>query len=28
MDQFIEEEIIIVNLAAARFDFGATAMDY
>lgn len=28
MDQFDEEEIIIVNLAAARFDFGATAMDY
>ena len=28
MDQFIEEEIIIVNLAAARFDFGVTAMDY
>ena len=28
MNQFDEEEIIIVNLAAARFDFGATAMDY
>jgi dTDP-4-dehydrorhamnose reductase len=28
MYQFDEEEIIVVNLAAARFDFGATAMDY
>ena len=28
LDQFDGEEIIVVNLAAARFDFGATAMDY
>jgi dTDP-4-dehydrorhamnose reductase len=28
MDQFYEKEIIIVNLAAARFDFGAVASDY
>lgn len=28
IDQFDEEEIIVVNLAAARFDFGATATDY
>ncbi len=28
MDQFNDEEIVVVNLAAARFDFGATAEDY
>ena len=28
LDQFVGEEIVIINLAAARFDFGATAMDY
>ena len=28
MDQFDGEEITVVNLAAARFDFGASAMDY
>lgn len=28
INKFSDEEIVIVNLAAARFDFGATAMDY
>ncbi len=28
LNQFEGEELIIINLAAARFDFGATAMDY
>lgn len=28
MDQFYGEEMVVVNLAAARFDFGATAPDY
>ena len=28
MGQFRGEEIVIINLAAARFDFGATARDY
>ena len=28
MRNYIDMEIVIVNLAAARFDFGATAMDY
>jgi len=27
-DQFGDEEVIVINLAAARFDFGASAMDY
>lgn len=28
LDPFGDDEVVIVNLAAARFDFGATAMDY
>ena len=28
IDKFNDEELIIVNLAAARFDFGASAQDY
>ncbi|MDB2549251.1 NAD-dependent epimerase/dehydratase family protein [Porticoccaceae bacterium] len=28
IDQFDQEEIVVVNLAAVRFDFGASAMDY
>lgn len=28
LEKFVDEEIIIVNLAAARFDFGANAKDY
>ena len=28
LDQLKGEELIVINLAAARFDFGASAMDY
>lgn len=28
LDRFYGEEVVIINLAAARFDFGATAKDY
>ncbi len=28
LEHFGDDEIVIINLAAARFDFGATAMDY
>ena len=28
MDQFGDKELAIINLAAARFNFGASAMDY
>jgi dTDP-4-dehydrorhamnose reductase len=28
IDQFDDDEIVVINLAAARFDFGASAKDY
>ncbi len=28
LERFDQKELVVVNLAAARFDFGATAMDY